>query len=51
MVHTSIWGFLPKVFVPAEFIDPHVKIMGDRHGKVEQTWLLNINLIDASQYA
>jgi hypothetical protein len=50
MVHTSGWGDLPKFIVPEEFIDPQVEVLGDLHGKVEQTQLLDIDLTDASQY-
>jgi hypothetical protein len=48
MVHTTARGSLPKSVVPVEFIDPWVQVLGDLHGKVEQTRLLDINFIDAS---
>jgi hypothetical protein len=52
MVHTSGQGYAPKVvspitvFVPDEFIDPHVKVLDDLHGKVEHTRLVDIDFTD-----
>jgi hypothetical protein len=43
-------GDLPKTVILDEFIDLRVIVQGNLHGKVEQTWLVDPNFIDASLF-
>jgi len=50
MVCTTIRGDLPNFFVPEEFINTWVEVIGDLHNKVEKNWLLDIDFTDATQF-